>query len=196
MNKLTYIISFIILVIIIGAGISVSQKKQTVCLITGCNNEITKDNPSDLREFDDELRVPVRFMANTKTIKLYFYNLEEDKKIADYIPCSEEAVLPVEREIPATISPIQETIKLLLKGELTATEKEQGFSTEFPLEGFELKSVNLKNGILALEFDDPLSKSSGGSCRVRLLWNQIAKTAKQFSEVKEVKFMPETIFQP
>ncbi|MEM1974244.1 MAG: hypothetical protein QXN68_05600, partial [Thermoplasmata archaeon] len=64
------------------------------------------------------------------------------------------------------------------------------------LEGFKLVKSELKNGVLTLTFDDPYFKSSGGACRSRILWLQIEYTAKQFSEVKEVKFFPEELFQP
>ena len=73
----------------------------------------------------------------------------------------------------------------------------QGITTEFPLDGFKLKSVNLKNdGTLILEFDDPLNKTLGGACRVGILWFQIEATAKQFPQVKKVQFLPEELFQP
>lgn len=131
-----------------------------------------------------------------REVQLYYYNQLRDQEIAEYIPCSPEAVLPLKREIAVTKTLIRDTIDLLLKGGLTEEEERTGFQTEFPLEGLKLVSDNLKNGVLILEFDDPLSKTSGGSCRVRLLWAQIEKTAKQFPEVKEVKFIPEWLFQP
>lgn len=161
-----------------------------------------KDNPSGLPEHDESFEMPVKFKksgtASTakRKIYLYYYNIIKDKEIADYIPCSPDAVLPVEREIPFTIAPIQDAIKLLLEGKLADGEKNAGFSTEFPLSGLKLSEANLKNGILTLKFDDPENKTSGGSCRVGLLWSQIEKTAKQFPEVKEVKFLPEYLFQP
>lgn len=128
------------------------------------------------------------------TVKLYYYNKAKGDEIGD--GCSPEAVLPVEREIPATKTLIQDTIQLLIEGKLTEQEKQAGFSTEFPLAQFELLSTSLRDGVLTLEFADPAAKSVGGSCRVRVLWAQIQKTAKQFPEVKEVRFEPEELFQP
>ena len=128
------------------------------------------------------------------TVKLFYYNRAKGDEIGD--GCSPEAVLPVEREIPATKTLIQDTIQLLIEGKLTEQEKNAGFSTEFPLAQFELLSASLWDGVLTLEFADPAAKSVGGSCRVRLLWAQIQKTAKQFPEVKEVRFEPEELFQP
>lgn len=129
-------------------------------------------------------------------VSLFFYNLNKDKQIDEYIPCSRDAVLPVNREINKTQTPIQDTIRLLLAGGLTNEEKSSGFNTEFPLEEVELKGANLNNGTLTLEFNDPLSKTTGGSCRASLLWFQIEKTALQFEEVKKVEFKPDFLFQP
>ncbi|MGC8651262.1 MAG: hypothetical protein ACP5RX_01445 [Minisyncoccia bacterium] len=60
-----------------------------------------------------------------------------------------------------------------------------------------MTEANLKpNGTLILKFNDSLNKTSGGSCRVGILWFQIEATAKQFSEVKKVEFLPEELLQP
>ncbi|MEA3344447.1 MAG: GerMN domain-containing protein [Patescibacteria group bacterium] len=129
-------------------------------------------------------------------IKLYYYNTIRDKEIAEYMPCSPDAILAIQREISATTTPVQDTIELLLQGELTEQEKTEGYFTEFPLEDFELENIDLDNGVLTLKFSDPLYKSSGGSCRVSILQAQVEKTAKQFPEVEQVKFQPDYIFQP
>lgn len=132
----------------------------------------------------------------TRKISLYYYNQQKDKEMDPSICCSRDAVLPVEREIGRTETPIQDAINLLLKGELTDSEKSAGFRTEFPLQGLSLKGANLANGVLTLEFDDKLNKTGGGSCRVGLLWAQIEKTAKQFTGVESVQFKPDALFQP
>ena len=131
-----------------------------------------------------------------QTIKLYYYNPDKDKDTSGSILCSRKGLEAIERQIPLTMTPIQDTIKLLLQGNLTAAEKAREISTEYPLPGVELKGANLTNGILTLEFVDPQNKTGGGSCRVGILWFQIEATAKQFPEVKEVKFKPEELFQP
>ncbi len=105
--------------------------------------------------------------------------------------------MSVDREIPDNENKIADTINLLLEGKLSTAEKSAGFQTEFPQPDFRLLSTNLdENGTLTLEFDDPENFTSGGSCRVTILANQIIKTARQFPEVKVVKFKPETLFQP
>lgn len=157
---------------------------------------LEKDNPSGLPEHADELIIPIKFSRETREIKLYYYNQKRDREIAEYIPCDPEAVLPVSRKIFLSQTPIQDTVNLLLQGKVTQEEKEAGFSPMFPLEGVKLVGANLKDGVLTLEFEDPFSKTGGGSCRVRLLWAEVAKTAKQFPEVKEVRFLPEELFQP
>lgn len=134
-----------------------------------------------------------------REVLLYYYNSEKDKDESGNIKCSRNGLVAIEKEIPVTKTPIQDTIKLLLKGEenLTQAEMAQGITTEYPLEGFSLKEANLKeDGTLILKFDDPFNKTSGGSCRAGVLWFQIEATAKQFPEVKEVQFLPEELFQP
>jgi putative hemolysin len=126
-----------------------------------------------------------------RLVKLYYYNPKLDKD-----ECSKKGLVSVERMIPITQTLIQDTIKLLLSGKLTKEEQVQGISAEYPLEGLLLEEASLKNGILTLKFNDPNYKTSGGSCRVGILWSQIEATAKQFSEVKEVYYLPEEVFQP
>ncbi len=130
--------------------------------------------------------------SETQKIKLYYYNSNYDPKF----DCLAEAVLPVEREIPKTKTPIQDAINLLIKGEITEQEKSAGFSSEFPHEGFDLLGVDLKDGTLTLKFSEVPSFTSGGSCRIGLLSNEVVKTAMQFPEVKQVIFDPIEIFQP
>ncbi len=132
----------------------------------------------------------------TRAVKLYYYNYELDKDEFGNTACSRNGLVAVKRKIPITQTPIQDTIKLLLLGNLTEEERAQGIDTEYPLEGLSLKGASLKDGILTLEFDDSENRTIGGSCRVGILWFQIEATAKQFPEVKQVRFLPEELFQP
>lgn len=134
--------------------------------------------------------------TSTRIIKLYYFNNELDKDASGNLMCSRNGLDVVERTIPATQAPVQDAIKLLLAGNLTAEERAKGITTEYPLAGFSLKGAALTNGVLTLEFSDPNHKTTGGSCRAGILWYQIEATAKQFPEVKEVKFIPEELFQP
>lgn len=160
---------------------------------------LEKDNPSGLPENANELIIPIVFSEVTtseQTVKLYYYNSSKDTDEKGNILCSKEGLVAVERKISVSKTPIQDTIKLLIEGDLSLEEKDQGLSTEYPLSGFELNGASLNNGVLALDFLDPENKTSGGSCRVTVLWLQIQATAKQFPEVKEVKFIPQDLFQP
>ncbi len=160
---------------------------------------LQKDNPSGLPENDDEIRLPVEFAAPAgpqRDVKLYFYDPALDRDGSGNIMCSRQGLVPVERSMPVTKTPVQDAVRLQLKGGLTAAERERGLTTEFPLAGVELKGAALKDGILTLEFADPNNRTGGGSCRVGILWFQIEAAAKQFPEVRGVRFMPEELFQP
>lgn len=128
-------------------------------------------------------------------IKLYFYNPQLDQGIGG-AQCTKNGLVAVDRVIPKTSTPLIDAINLLLRGELSSEEREQGITTEFPLSGVELISASIVNGVATLTFDDPLYKTGGGSCRFAVLWAQIEATAKQFSTVQSVRFIPEDLFQP
>jgi len=157
-------------------------------------------NPAGLPENQKFYEMPVAFeKPGYQKVLLYYYNPNNDKDNQGNIKCSRDGLVAIERQIPISKTPIKDTIELLLKGKENLSEEDlqKGITSEFPLEGFKLKSLNLKeDGTLILEFEDPLNKTVGGACRVGILWFQIEKTAKQFNQVKEVKFLPETLFQP
>ncbi|MEX0919293.1 MAG: Gmad2 immunoglobulin-like domain-containing protein [Parcubacteria group bacterium] len=161
-----------------------------------------KDNPSGLPENADQWVVPVRFGQsatpdpNTRTVSLFYYNEDRDMDANGNIRCSADGLQAVSRNIPVTMTPIQDTVRLLLRGELTTQERAQGISTEFPLAGLELTSASVSNNVLTLNFNDPQGRTSGGSCRVSILAAQIQTTARQFGQYTEVRLRPEELFQP
>lgn len=155
-----------------------------------------KDNPSGLPENAAELRVPVKLAVEKTQVQLYYYNPTKDTDETGNLLCSRQGLVAVDRQIVKTMTPIQDTIEELLRGQLTSQEKERGIVTEFPLPGVSLKGANLKEGVLTLELADPQHKTGGGSCRAGILWFQIEATAKQFAGVKKVQFKPEELFQP
>jgi hypothetical protein len=163
---------------------------------------LEKDNPSGLPQNENQLAVPITFTSTVPAttevgthIKLYYYNPALDQGPGG-AQCSEKGLVAVERVIPATTTPLKASIELLLKGELTPAERAQGITTEFPLTGVSLKSATLNQGVATLTFNDPQNKTGGGSCRTAVLWAQIEKTAKQFSSITSVRFMPTNLFQP
>lgn len=165
---------------------------------------LENDNPSGLPEFSKEYRIPVRFdrsapatsTTEQRTIKLYYYNPKKDMDASGTILCSTKGLVEVERTIPRTQAVIRDAVEQLLKGELTAAERAQGITTEFPLPGVALKLAVLKDRALALTFADPSNRTSGGSCRVSILRSQIEATSKQFGGVETITLLPEEIFQP
>jgi hypothetical protein len=157
---------------------------------------LEKDNPSGLPENADQLSLPIVFGTEGRAVTLYYYDPTKDKDVAGNIMCTRQGLVPVQRQIPITITPIQDTIKLLLEGRITEEEKARGVTSEYPLPGFALKSADVDGTTLTLEFQDLQNKTGGGSCRVGILWFQIEATAKQFPGIKEVKFKPAELFQP
>lgn len=157
---------------------------------------VQNDNPSGLPENEKEVQIPVHFVQGLRDVKLYYYNSKMDVDEQGNILCSRKGLVAVDRAIPRTITPIQDAIRLLLQGVITDEEKAQGLTTEYPLSGLALKGATLANSNLILEFTDPQNTTSGGSCRVGILWFQIEATAKQFPEVQAVQFIPEELFQP
>ena len=156
-----------------------------------------KDNPSGLPENDDEFRMPVRFSTTERSVSLYYYDSRLDKDINGNILCSSKGLVNVTRTIPVTQTPLQDTLRLMLAGNLTAAEKSAGITTEFPLPEVSFVGAALPaNGALTISLADPLNKTSGGACRAQVLRAQVEATAKQFSSVKSVTFSPSTVFQP
>lgn len=184
-----------------------------VSTITPATLVLEKSNPSGLPEKADEIRIPLVLMpknnggsADVKnvddvdkgeiSIKLFYYDPSKDSDKEGELFCGEKGLTAVERKIPISKTPIQDAVRLLLKGELTSEEKAQGIITGYPLEEFELVGVSMHNGEVTLQFNDPRYKTGGGSCHADFLWKQIEATVKQFSGVTSVKFMPEDLFQP
>jgi len=127
-------------------------------------------------------------------IYMYFYNPALDTDSEGNVLCSEKGLVRVPRLMPDATPEL--AVKTLIKGQLLDDERAKGITTEFPLEGFSVTSSQLTDGVLSLTFDDPNMKTSGGSCRINILRAQIEATAKQFDDVREVRLLPETLFQP
>jgi hypothetical protein len=169
---------------------------------------LEKDNASGLPEHANELRIPVRFAqfdpnaaggaakpGASSAVKLYYYNPSFDQGPGGSA-CSAKGLVALDRTIPKTQTPLGDTIRLLLRGDLTDAERSRGITTEFPLPGVELVGASITNGVAALTFSDPQNKTIGGSCRTAVLRAQIEATAKQFPSVSSVRLMPQELFQP
>ena len=131
----------------------------------------------------------------TMTVKLYYKNY-----LTDPIVLNCEADSFVERTVPKTSTPLADSIRLLLKNDLTVAEKNLGLRTEFNTNvastQLALTSASITNGVATLVFNDPSDFTSGGACRSGILASQVELTAKQFSTVTSVELSPYTVFQP
>lgn len=142
---------------------------------------LEKDNPSDLPENKDELRVPIILMPANKEstkVKVYFNNNRLDPEIT----CVK--VFPVEREIPKTEAIGRAALEELLKGP-TEQEKSEGFLTNIN-PNVKIQKLAIENGLAKVDFDEQLEFQVGGSCRVAAISAQITQTLKQFPTVKDV----------
>lgn len=129
-------------------------------------------------------------------VRLYYYDARKDTDETGNVLCSAQGLTAVERFVPATDAPLADTIKLLLRGEISDEERARGITSELPLLDFRFESATVNDGVATITFSDPQNKTSGGSCRVSVLRAQIEATAKQFPEVKEVRILPQDILQP
>ena len=77
--------------------------------------------------------------TSSTQVELYYQNTGSSAYAANV--CDTASVAPVGRNIPTTITPIADTIELLLQGDLTTAEKSAGFTTEFPGSQFTLTSA-------------------------------------------------------
>jgi spore germination protein GerM len=133
----------------------------------------------------------------TTSVMLYYYNQKKDTDSTGNVLCSEQGLQSVTRVVPTSQTPLKDTLDLLLKGQLTPLDKQNGISTELPLEGVFIQSIALgDDGVLLIDLRDPLRKTVGGSCRTGILARQITSTAKQFKAVKQVEFVSSEVFQP
>lgn len=137
--------------------------------------------------------------STTKATKvgLYYFNQEADEKLAPEQQINVNSILPVYRMFPATDNLLLDTIKELIKWNLTAEEIKKWFVTEFPNSRFDIVWLELApDWVLTLEFTEVPGFTDGGSARMLILSSTIEKTALQFPGVNKVVFLPETIFQP
>lgn len=150
----------------------------------------------DVKEKNGERDGVVATSTPLRTVTLYYYSPEKDMDAGGNVRCSETGLVPVERTIASTTNIIGETMQLLILGGLTAEERAQGVTTEFPLRGVVLERSELDRGVLRLTFADSENRLSGGSCRIGIIRAELERTAKQFPGVMSVEFLPEGLLEP
>ena len=126
------------------------------------------------------IRMPIKFKEfQNQTVNLYFNNIEGDP---DMLDCGN--VYPVERGVEYPLELISAAIFGLTKG-LTEEEINNGFVTNIP-EGVEIQNLELKQGVIYVDFNQALQEGVAGSCQIEAIRAQITQTLKQFDEVEEV----------
>ncbi|MDP2860162.1 MAG: hypothetical protein Q8N98_00410 [bacterium] len=133
----------------------------------------------------------------TKKIKveLFYFNSKNKQR---YV-CNKEAIGSVIRSISSVDNtPIRDTLKLFLEGDLTQGERESGFKSPYlSTIGDYFRGVNLKEGVLTVDLEiDKSSLKYWDACEIELLPRQIEMVAKQFKGVKEVKYTDPKVFTP
>lgn len=141
---------------------------------------LEKDNPSGLPENEDQLSLPIRILPNFEKVKIkIFFN---NNKLDPEISCNK--VFSVEREVNKTPAIARAALNELLIG-VTNDEKVAGFTSSLN-PGILIQSLNIKNGIAYVDFNEQLETGVGGSCRVSAIRAQITETLKQFSSIENV----------
>lgn len=151
--------------------------------ITNGSAEVYTLSPKDGSE-QDMVSIPVRFIKDRGTIKVYFSNVLKDPNVEH---C--DVVYAVSRRIVKTQNTAEVALLELLKGP-TAQEQASGSRTTI-VPGIVLRSVKIENGTATADFSNELVYGLGGSCRVQALISQITQTLKQFEGVNSVKIFVE-----
>jgi len=142
---------------------------------------LNKDNPSDMRQFDQSFKIPLRFNIQTSTVKVYFGNSEKNPNALD---CN--LVYAVNRTIPKTAEIARAALEELLKGPTSDEQSAKGlYFTSIPF-GVKVKSLNIAGDVATADFDQTLQQNVGGSCRGSAIRSQITQTLMQFPTVKSV----------
>lgn len=140
---------------------------------------LRKNNPSDLEEYDESIKIPVGFRAQEQiAIKIFFGKHGADSSMAQ---C--EKVYPVERKILKTPAIGRAALEYLLQGP-AENEKKEFFTSINP--GVKVNSLEIEDGIAKVDFSKEIEEDAGGSCRVLSIRAQITETLKQFPTVKNV----------
>lgn len=93
-------------------------------------------------------------------------------------------VLVAERKIPKTTAVARAALTELFKGP-TEAEKGEGYFTAIA-PGVEIKGLVIENGIAKADFNEVLESGADNACKFLTVREQITRTLKQFSSVKDV----------
>jgi len=121
-------------------------------------------------------------VVSTKTLRapLYFVKIEAD---------GSASLKPVIRSIEFKDSPITRTMESLLRGP-SAEESSKGLISFIP-EGTKLRSAQLQNGILTLDFSSSFEQNYNGREAILFQLSQIMLTSFEFSKVSGLTILIE-----
>ena len=99
-----------------------------------------------------------------------------------YFPDDEcSRVTPYARRIPKSVSHARLLVEALIAGPLNS---ESGAVSAFP-EGSRVESVNLRDGVLTVDFNERL-RNVGGACRAQMIRESVTKTLQSLPSVRRV----------
>jgi hypothetical protein len=87
------------------------------------------------------------------------------------------------RRMPKSLSHARLLVEALLRGP-NAAERARGMVNPFP-QGSGLRSVNLRDGVLTVDFNERL-QNVGGSCPAQLIRQTVTETLRRLPSVKQV----------
>ena len=145
---------------------------------------IEKANASGLPEHADAIRIPIRVLGDSMTVKVYFINQDQDPQRLD---CS--LVDAVSRTVPKSVAAARAALEMLLAGP-TESEKQAGFITVIN-SGVTVASLSIQDGVAHVTFSAGLQQDVGGSCRVTTIRSQVEQTLMQFPSVTSVRISVE-----
>jgi hypothetical protein len=90
-------------------------------------------------------------------------------------------VTPIVRRIPKSVSYARLLLEALIAGPL---DSERGAVAAFP-EGSRVESVNLRDGVLTVDFNDRL-RNVGGACRARMIRESVTMMLQALPSVRKV----------
>jgi len=113
----------------------------------------------------------------TQTLKIYYHDSKIDPEVNN---CQANNFKDI--TLAQSSTPLTDALKYLVD----QIQQENQTDYRDRVNQFELVSAVISDGIATLTFTDPALFTSGGSCRIGILFSQIEKTALQFSAVKKV----------
>lgn len=169
----------------------------SVLLVSGLALVVFSGAGTSLSASDDtEPRAATSSPAtSTQMVNLYYYRPLDDINEEGELQCSMAGLAAVTREVTGEGTElISNTLTLLLEKELSRQQRQQGLTSEFPLDDVLLVGLRVDDGIATVALDDQSSQLAVDNCRSDIIRFQIEETIRQFPSVANVRFLPRTLF--